>query len=132
MDAVPSPASDDIDVRGGWRVVGGSVVRKVEVESRLGGPIGHVWTAGLQEVVGKVQALVRSGSRSWGISAKVWSQHGSNVILWTSSGVGKVVEDKEVVNRLRVSVESVVGTEEVACWWVEDHLSKYVLVVGIP
>ena len=54
VEAIPSPASEDMDVGGGWRVVGGSVVRKVEIVSRLGGPVGHARTAGLPEVVEKV------------------------------------------------------------------------------
>ena len=81
VEAVPSPATEDIDVGGGWRVVGGSVVRRVEVVSCLGGPVGRARTAGLPGVVEKVQALIRSGSRVWGVSAKVWSQYGSNEIL---------------------------------------------------
>ena len=72
-EAVPSPASEDVDVGGGWRVVGGSVVKKVEVVSRLGGPVGRTRTAGLPGVVEKVQALFRSWSFRWGVSAKVWS-----------------------------------------------------------
>ena len=115
-EAVPSPAGEDVDVGGGWRVVGGSVVRKVEVVSRLGGPVGRARTAGLPKVVEEVQALLRSGSLGWGVSAKVWSQHGSDEILWTVSGVGKSVEDAEVVNRLKVNVVAAVGAAEVVDW----------------
>ena len=100
--------------------------------SRLGGPVGRARTAGLQEVVGKVQDLLRSGSSGWGVSAKVWSQHGSNEILWTVSGVRKEVEDSEVLDRLRVNVVAVVGAAEVVDWWVENHLAWYVVVGGIP
>ena len=132
VEAVPSPAGEDVEVGGGWRVVGGNVVREVEVVSRLGGPVGRVRTAGLSKVVGRVLTTVRSGSMSWGVSAKVWSQHGSNEILWTVSGVAKVVGDAEMMQCLRVGVEAVVGPGEVVCWWVEDHLSKYVVVRGIP
>ena len=77
VEAVPSSASEDVDVGGGCRVVGGSVVRKVEVVSRLGGPVGRARTAGLPRVVGKVQTFLRSGSLGWGVSAKVWSKHGA-------------------------------------------------------
>ena len=70
-EAVPSPASEDMDVGGGWRVVGGSVVRKVEIVSRLGGPVGRARTAGLAAVVEQVQALFRSEFLGWGVSAKV-------------------------------------------------------------
>ena len=86
VEAVPSPASEDVDVGGGWRVFGGSIVRRVEVVSRLVGPVGRARTAGLSGMVEKVRALLRSGSSGWGVSAKVWSQHGSDEILWTVSG----------------------------------------------
>ena len=46
-EAIPSPACEDVDVGGGWRGVGGSVVRKVEVVSRLVNPVGRVRTMGL-------------------------------------------------------------------------------------
>ena len=70
VEDVPSPAGEDADVGGGWRVVGGCVVRKVEVIARLVGPVGRARTAGLPEVVEKVQALVCAGSHAWGVSAK--------------------------------------------------------------
>ena len=56
-------------------------MRKVEVVSRLGGPVGRARTAGLPVVVERVQTLLRSGSKAWVVSAKVWCQHGSNEIL---------------------------------------------------
>ena len=54
VEAIPSPASEDVDVGGGWRVVGGNVVRKVEILSRLGGPVGRARIAGLPKLVEKV------------------------------------------------------------------------------
>ena len=114
-EAVPSLAREEVDVGEGWRVVGGKVVRRVEVVSWLSGPIGCARSAGLSEVVEKVQALIRSGFQTWGISAKVWGAHGSDEILWTVSGVGEGVRDAEVVDRWRVIVEASVGTEEVVC-----------------
>ena len=132
VEAIPSPASEDMDVGGGWRVVGGNVVRKVEIVFRLGGPVGRSRTADLPKLVEEVQALLRSGSSGWGMSAKVWSQHRSDEVLWTISGVGKSVVDSEVLDRLRVNVVAVVGAAEVVEWWVEDHLSRYVVVGGIP
>ena len=62
----------------------------------------------------------------------MWSQHGGDEILWTVSGVGSGTGDAVVLGDLRVCVESIVGTDEVRCWWVEDYLSKYVVVGGIP
>ena len=89
---------------------------KVEVVSRLDGPIGRARTSGLPGVVEKVQALTRSGSVGWGVSATVWSQHGSDKILWTVSGVGKVVRESEVLERLRVNVVAAVGTADMVDW----------------
>ena len=132
VEAIPSPVGEDVDVGGGWRVVGGSVVWKVEVVSRLGGPVGRARTAGLPGMVGKVQDLLRSGSLGWGVSAKVWNKHGSDEILWTVSGVEKATEDSVVLERLRVNVAAAVDATEVVDWWVESHLSRYVVVGGIP
>ena len=83
-------------------------------------------------MVGKVPALIRSGSWGWGVSAKVWSQHGADEILWSVSGVGKAVAHSEVLDRLRVNVVVAVGATEVIDWWVQNHLSRYVVVRGIP
>ena len=105
---------------------------RMEVVSRLGGPVGRTRTAGLPGVVEKVQALVWSRFQAWGISAKVWGVHGSDEILWSVSGVGEGVSDVEVVDWLLVGVEAVVGSPEVVCWWVKDHLSRYVVVSGVP
>ena len=46
--------------------------------------------------------------------------------------MGKAVEDWEVLDRLRVNIVAAVGTAEVVDWWVEDHLSRYVVVGGVP
>ena len=73
VEVIPSPASEDVDVGGSWRVVGGSVVRVIEIVSRLGGPVGHARTAGLPKLAEEVQTLLQSGSLGWGVSAKVWS-----------------------------------------------------------
>ena len=113
---VPSPTSEDVDVGGGWRVVGGSVVRRVEVVSRFGGPVGRTRTAGLPKLVEEVQALLRSESMGWGVSAKVWSKHGCDEVLWTVSGVGKSVGDSGVLDRLKMNVVAAVGTAEVVDW----------------
>ena len=42
------------------------------------------------------------------------------------------VADGEVADRIKVCVEIVLGTGKVVDWWLEDHLSKYVVVWGIP
>ena len=94
--------------------------------------MGCARTAGLSRVVEKVQALVQIGPEAWGISANVWGQHASDEILWMVSGVGAGTEDAAVVNRVKVCVEATVSTAEVVGWWVEDYLSKYMVVGGIP
>ena len=105
-------------------MVGGKVVRRVEIVSQLSSHVGRARTAGLTGVVEKVQGLVWSCFQALGISPKMWGAHGSDEILWVVSGVGMEVADAEVVDRLRVSVEAVVGVGKVVCWWVEDYLSK--------
>ena len=42
------------------------------------------------------------------------------------------MEDVQVVDQLRVSIVAAVSAAEVVDWWVEDHLLKYVVVVGVP
>ena len=125
------PSCEDVDVGGGWRVVGGGIVSKVEVVSRLGGPVGRARTDGLPGVVEKVQGCLRSESKAWGVSAKVWNQHASDEILWSVSGLSKDAEDTEVVDRLRVNVMAAVGKADVVDWWMENRLSRYVVVGGI-
>ena len=46
--------------------------------------------------------------------------------------MGKAFGDSEVLDYLRVNVTVAVGAAEVVDWWVEDHLSRYVVVGGIP
>ena len=46
--------------------------------------------------------------------------------------MGKELEDAEVVDRLRGSIVAAVCADEVVDWWVEDYLSWYVVVGGIP
>ena len=36
-----------------------------------------------------------------------------------------------MLDRLRVNIVAAVGMSEVVDWWVEDHLSRYVVVGGI-
>ena len=62
VKAIPSPASEDVDVGGGWRVLVGNVVRKVEIVSRLRGPVGRARTAGLPKLVEEVQTLLQGES----------------------------------------------------------------------
>ena len=37
-----------------------------------------------------------------------------------------------VLDRLRVNVVAAVGAAEALEWWVEDHLSRYMVVSGVP
>ena len=67
-----APAAPEVVAAGAWQAVGGVVTRKVEVVVRLNGPVGRERTAGLKDVVEKVQMLMKESERvSWGVAALV-------------------------------------------------------------
>ena len=69
---VSNPASPDVVVAGPCRAAGRVVTRKVEVVTRLNGPVGRTRTAELNGVVEKVQPLVRQrGHTAWAVLAVV-------------------------------------------------------------
>ena len=60
----PTQVSREVVTAGSWSAVGGVVTRKVEVVTRLNGPVGRARTAELKGVVKKVQPLVRQRGRT--------------------------------------------------------------------
>ena len=77
-----NPVSPEVVVAGPCRAAGGVVTRKVEVVTRLNGPVGRARTAKLKGVVEKVQPLVRQrGHTAWAVSAVVWTEHAADEIL---------------------------------------------------
>ena len=118
---------------GPCRAVIGVVTRKVEVVSRLNGPLGRVRTSELKGVVEKLQPLVRQrGHTSWAVSAVVYVEHRTNEILLRVTGVGKDAPDEAIRTALVDDISAVVGGGLLEHSWVEDRLSKYVVVESIP
>ena len=128
-----APVSPEVVTAGPWSAVGGVVTRKVEVVTRLNGPVGQARTAELKGVVEKVQPLVRQrGHTSWAVSAVVWMEHVADEILWRVTGVGKDTVGVVVRSALVDDVSAVVGGGLLRHSWVEDRLSKYVVVKNVP
>ena len=101
--------------------------------TRLNGPVGRARTAELKGVVEKVQPLVKQrGHATWAVSAVVWTEHGADEILWRVTGVGKDTIDEVVKSALVDDVSAVVGGGLLRDSWVEDRLSKYVVVKNVP
>ena len=92
--------------------------------TRLNGPVGRARTPELNGVVEKVQPLVKQRAHtSWAVLAVVWTEHGTDEILWTVIGVGKDTVD---------DVSAGVGGGLLKDSWVEDRLSKYVVEKNVP
>ena len=128
-----APVSPEVGTAGPWSAVGGVVTRKVEVVTRLNGPVGRARTAELKGVVEIVQPLVwQRGHASWAVLAVVWTEHGADEILWRVTGAGKDTIDEVVRSALVDDVSAVVGGRLLRDSWVEDRLSKYVVGKNVP
>ena len=83
-------------------------------------------------MVEKVQPLVRQrGHTSWAVSAVVWTEHGSDEFLWRVTSVGKDTIDEAVRTALVDDVSAVIVRALLKDSWVEDYLSKYVVVKNV-
>ena len=101
--------------------------------TRLNGTVGQARTVELKAAIEKVQPLVRQrGRTSWAVLAVVWTEHGTDEILWRVTGVGKGTSDKTFRTSLVDDVSAVVGGGLWKDSWVEDCLSKYVVVKYVP
>ena len=86
----------------------------------------------LQEVVGKVQGLVRAARLGWGMVASPYTIHGGNKFLWTVGGVELEVNGSDVARMILRNLEAVWGVGSMVGCWVENRLSAYVVIWGIP
>ena len=128
-----NPVSPEVVPAGPWRAAGGVVIRKVGVVTRLNGPVGRARTAELKWVVEKVQPLMRQrGHTAWAVSAVVWTEQRVDEILWRATEVGKDTPDESVRTALVDDVLAVVGGGLLKDSWLEDRLSKYVVVKSVP
>ena len=125
-------AYPEVVTTGVWQVAGGVVTRKVEVVTRLNGPVGRTRTAELRGVVERVQALVKQkGHQSWVVAAVMWTAHAADEVLWRVTGVEKGTADSVVEDDLVGDVSAVIGTGIMRDHWVEHRRSRYVVVKGI-
>ena len=117
---------------GGWQVVGGKKRKTVQVVSQLCRPLDGEGRKSLQGAVSKVQGLIGAANLGWGLVASPNTVHGGDEVLWTVRGVGEEVNGTEVAKTVMKNLEAVWGVGSLVGCWVENKLSAYVVVRGIP
>ena len=100
--------------------------------SQLSRPLDRERRKTLQEAVGKVQGLVGAARLGWGLVASPYTVHVSDEVLWTVRGVELEVNGSDVARMILRNLEEVWGVGSVVGCWVENKLSAYVVVRGIP
>ena len=117
---------------GGWQIPGGKKRKSVQMVSQLGRPVDGEGRRTLQEAVGEVQGLMGAASLGWGLVALLCTVHGSDKVLWRVRGVELEVNGSDVAKMILGNLEVVWGVGSVVGHWVENKLSAYVVVRGIP
>ena len=100
--------------------------------SQLSRPLDRERRKTLQEAVGKVQGLIGAARLGWGLVASPYTVHGGDEVLWTVRGVELEVNGSDVARTILRNLEAVWGVGSVVGCWVENKLSVYVVVRGIP
>ena len=117
---------------GGWQVVGGKKRKTVQVVSQLCRPLDGEGRKSLQGAVSKVQGLIGAANLGWGLVASSYTVHGGDEVLWTVRGVGEEIDGTEVARTVMKNLEAVWGVGSLVGCWVENKISAYVVVRGIP
>ena len=117
---------------GGWQVVGGKKRKTVQVVSQLCRPLDGEGRKSLQGAVSKMQSLVGAANLGWGLVASPYTVHGGDEVLWAVRGVGEEVNGTEVAGSILKNLEAVWGKGSLVGCWVENKMSAYVVVRGIP
>ena len=117
---------------GGWQVVGGRKRKTVQVVSQLSRPLDGEGRKSLQGAVSKVQGLIGAANLGWGLVASPYTVHGGDEVSWTVRGVGEEVNGTEVAGTLLKNLEAVWGVGSLVGCWVENKMSVYVVLRGIP
>ena len=128
-EVAASPAPVEV---GGWQVVRGKKRKTVQVVSQLCHPVDGEGRKSLQGAVSKMQSLVGAANLGWGLVASPYTVHGGDEVLWTVRGVGDEVNGTEVAGTILKNLEAVWGVGSLAGCWVENKMSAYVVVRGIP
>ena len=117
---------------GGWQVVGGKKRKTVQVVSQLCRPLDGEGRKSLQGALTKMQSLIGATNIWWGLVASPYTVHGGNEVLWTGRGVGEEINGTEVAGTILKNLEAVWGVGSLVECWVENKMSAYVVVRGIP
>ena len=117
---------------GGWQVAGGRKRKTVQVVSQLCRPLDGEGRKSLQGAVSKMQSLAGAANLRWGLIALPYTVHGGDEVRWTVRGVDEAVNGTEVAKIVMRNLETVWGAESLVGCWVENKLSAYVIVRGIP
>ena len=117
---------------GGWQVAGGKKRKTVQIVSQLCRPLDGEGRKSLQGAVSKMQGLIGAANLGWGLVASPYMVHGGDEVLWTVRGVGEEVNGTEVARTVMKNLEAVWGVGSLVECWVENKLSAYVVVRGIP
>ena len=117
---------------GGWQVAVGKKRKTVQVVSQLCRPLDGDRRKSLQGAVSKVQGLIGAANLGWGLVASPYTVDGGDEVLWTVKGVGEEVNGTEVARTVKRNLEAVWGVGSLVGCWVENKISAYVVVRGIP
>ena len=79
-----------------------------------------------------MQGLIGAANFGWGLVASPYTVHGGDEVLWTVRGVGEEVNGTEVAGTILKNLEAVWGVGSLVGCWVENKMSAYVVVRGIP
>ena len=116
----------------GWQVVGGKKRKTVQVVSQLCRPLDREGRKSRQGAVSKMQSLVGAAILRWGLVSTPYTVHVADEVLWTVRGVGEEVNGTEVAGTIMKNLEVVWGVRSLVGCWVENKMSAYVVVRGIP
>ena len=79
-----------------------------------------------------MQGLIGAASLGWGVVASPYTVHGGDEILWPVRGVGEETNGSEVATLILKNLEAVWGVGSLVGCWVENKMSAYVVLRGIP
>ena len=117
---------------GGWQVAGGKKRKTVQVVAQMCRPLDGERRKALQGAVTKVQGLVGAANLGWGLVASPYIVHDGDDILWTVCEVNEGVNGSKVAKVVLRNLEAVWEVGSLVGCWVENKLSAYVVLQGIP
>ena len=117
---------------GGWQVVGGRKRKKLQVVSQLCRPLGGEGRKSLQGAVSNMQGLVVAANLGWALVASPYTVHVGDKALWTVRGVDEGVNSTMVAGTIMKNLDPVWGVGSRVGCWVENKMSAYIVVRGIP